>query len=229
MKQLWTAGAYRGQLLHATQCAKITHVLRRDYPALDCSVAKALEVIGERWSLLIVRTVMHGNRRFGEMQESLGDRPQRPLGPAPAAGRRGDPRAARLPGEPAPLRVLPDPEGPRPLARPDRPPQLGRPLLPRPRRPAPPDRPQGVRRHRQRARHLRELRRGADGEGREAGTGTWGRSEAGRVDDGGLGLALLPLAPADLVGELDVLEHHQLVLDPICGTLHRDQVIERGD
>jgi DNA-binding HxlR family transcriptional regulator len=47
-------------------------VLRRDYPGLDDSVAKALEVIGERWSLLIVRTVMHGNRRFGEMQESLG-------------------------------------------------------------------------------------------------------------------------------------------------------------
>jgi DNA-binding HxlR family transcriptional regulator len=47
-------------------------VLHRDYPGLDCSVAKALEVIGERWSLLIVRAVMHGNRRFGEMQESLG-------------------------------------------------------------------------------------------------------------------------------------------------------------
>jgi DNA-binding HxlR family transcriptional regulator len=47
-------------------------VLRRDYPGLDCSVAKALEVIGERWSLLIVRSIMHGNRRFGEMQESLG-------------------------------------------------------------------------------------------------------------------------------------------------------------
>lgn len=47
-------------------------MLHRDYPALDCSVAKALEVIGERWSLLIVRSVMHGNRRFGEMQESLG-------------------------------------------------------------------------------------------------------------------------------------------------------------
>ena len=47
-------------------------MLRRDYPGLDDSVAKALEVIGERWSLLIVRTVMHGNRRFGEMQQSLG-------------------------------------------------------------------------------------------------------------------------------------------------------------
>ena len=29
-------------------------------------------MVGERWSLLIVRSVMHGNRRFGEMQESLG-------------------------------------------------------------------------------------------------------------------------------------------------------------
>ena len=47
-------------------------MLHRDYPGLDCSVAKALEVIGERWSLLIVRSVMHGNRRFGEMQETLG-------------------------------------------------------------------------------------------------------------------------------------------------------------
>lgn len=47
-------------------------MLRRDYPGLDCSVAKALEVIGERWSLLIVRSVMHGNRRFSEMQTSLG-------------------------------------------------------------------------------------------------------------------------------------------------------------
>ncbi|HEY3492903.1 MAG TPA: helix-turn-helix domain-containing protein [Solirubrobacterales bacterium] len=47
-------------------------MLHRDYPGLDCSVAKALEVIGERWSLLIVRSVMHGNRRFGEMQEQLG-------------------------------------------------------------------------------------------------------------------------------------------------------------
>jgi len=59
-------------LLDATDCAKITLVLHRDYPDVDSPVAKALEVIGERWSLLIVRTIMHGNRRFGEMQENLG-------------------------------------------------------------------------------------------------------------------------------------------------------------
>jgi DNA-binding HxlR family transcriptional regulator len=47
-------------------------VLHNDYPGQACSIANALEVIGERWSLLIVRDVMNGNRRFGEMQRSLG-------------------------------------------------------------------------------------------------------------------------------------------------------------
>jgi DNA-binding HxlR family transcriptional regulator len=47
-------------------------MLRHDYPGQICSIAKSLEVIGERWSLLIVRDVMNGNRRFGEMQASLG-------------------------------------------------------------------------------------------------------------------------------------------------------------
>jgi DNA-binding HxlR family transcriptional regulator len=47
-------------------------VLHNDYPGQVCSIAKSLEVIGERWSLLIVRDVMNGNRRFGEMQNSLG-------------------------------------------------------------------------------------------------------------------------------------------------------------
>ena len=47
-------------------------MLRADYPGQACSIAKSLEVIGERWSLLIVRDVMNGNRRFGELQTSLG-------------------------------------------------------------------------------------------------------------------------------------------------------------
>src|ERR1700748_534620 len=53
-------------------CAKITYVLRTDYPGQACSLAKSLEVIGERWSLLIVRDVMNGNRRFSGIQSSLG-------------------------------------------------------------------------------------------------------------------------------------------------------------
>lgn len=47
-------------------------MLRNDYPGQVCSIAKALEVIGERWSLLIVRDVMNGNRRFDELQGGLG-------------------------------------------------------------------------------------------------------------------------------------------------------------
>jgi len=47
-------------------------VLRHDYPGQVCSIAKALEVVGERWSLLIVRDVMNRRRRFDELQKSLG-------------------------------------------------------------------------------------------------------------------------------------------------------------
>ena len=53
-------------------CAKITLVLRNDYPDQVCSIARSLEVIGERWTLLIVRDVMNGRRRFDELQQGLG-------------------------------------------------------------------------------------------------------------------------------------------------------------
>ena len=47
-------------------------MLNHEYPGQTCSIAESLEVIGERWSLLIVRDVLNGNRRFGEIQGSLG-------------------------------------------------------------------------------------------------------------------------------------------------------------
>jgi DNA-binding HxlR family transcriptional regulator len=47
-------------------------MLRNDYENQTCSIAAALEVVGERWSLLIVRDVMLGVRRFDEMQANLG-------------------------------------------------------------------------------------------------------------------------------------------------------------
>lgn len=37
-----------------------------------CGTALAMELIGERWSLLIVRELMFGPRRFGELKASLG-------------------------------------------------------------------------------------------------------------------------------------------------------------
>jgi DNA-binding HxlR family transcriptional regulator len=47
-------------------------MLRHDYPGQFCSIAKALEVVGERWTLLIVRDVMNGRRRFDQLQKGLG-------------------------------------------------------------------------------------------------------------------------------------------------------------
>lgn len=42
------------------------------YPGQICSIASALELVGERWTLLIVREVMLGVHRFDEIQADLG-------------------------------------------------------------------------------------------------------------------------------------------------------------
>ena len=47
-------------------------MLGNDYSSQTCSIAGALEVVGERWSLLIVRNVFLGLRRFDEIQGNLG-------------------------------------------------------------------------------------------------------------------------------------------------------------
>ncbi|MFM2086799.1 MAG: hypothetical protein RLZZ237_1668, partial [Pseudomonadota bacterium] len=45
---------------------------RKSLKTDSCPVARALDVIGDRWSLLIVRDAYDGMRRFGEFQKSLG-------------------------------------------------------------------------------------------------------------------------------------------------------------
>jgi DNA-binding HxlR family transcriptional regulator len=47
-------------------------MLDNEYATQTCSIAGALEVVGERWSLLIVRDVFLGLRRFDQIQENLG-------------------------------------------------------------------------------------------------------------------------------------------------------------
>jgi DNA-binding HxlR family transcriptional regulator len=37
-----------------------------------CSVAAALEIVGDRWSLLVIREVIFGNHRFGEIARNTG-------------------------------------------------------------------------------------------------------------------------------------------------------------
>jgi DNA-binding HxlR family transcriptional regulator len=46
-------------------------MLGKDYPQQDCALARALEVVGERWTLLIVRDAFYGVRRFNDFQEHL--------------------------------------------------------------------------------------------------------------------------------------------------------------
>ncbi|MYS86700.1 winged helix-turn-helix transcriptional regulator [Embleya scabrispora] len=48
-------------------------MLGKTYDAQVCSIARALEVIGERWSLLIVRDALFaGATRYSDFQRSLG-------------------------------------------------------------------------------------------------------------------------------------------------------------
>jgi DNA-binding HxlR family transcriptional regulator len=48
-------------------------MLGKTYDAEVCSIARALEVVGERWSVLIVRNALFaGSTRFADFQRSLG-------------------------------------------------------------------------------------------------------------------------------------------------------------
>jgi len=39
---------------------------------MNCSIAQTLEVVGDPWTLLIVRDLMFGLHRFNDIQASLG-------------------------------------------------------------------------------------------------------------------------------------------------------------
>jgi DNA-binding HxlR family transcriptional regulator len=41
----------------------------------ECSIARSLEVLGERWTLLILRDALSGATRFSEFRDSLGIAP----------------------------------------------------------------------------------------------------------------------------------------------------------
>jgi DNA-binding HxlR family transcriptional regulator len=47
-------------------------MLGADYDKQTCSVARALEIVGERWTLLILRDLFLGIHRFEAMQRDLG-------------------------------------------------------------------------------------------------------------------------------------------------------------
>jgi len=45
---------------------------RKSFDTSNCPIARTLDVIGDWWSLLIVRDALLGKRRFSEFQKSLG-------------------------------------------------------------------------------------------------------------------------------------------------------------
>ena len=45
---------------------------RPSFTDIECSVAQSLEVVGEWWSLMIIREVFFGRHRFEEMSDDLG-------------------------------------------------------------------------------------------------------------------------------------------------------------
>ena len=47
-------------------------MLNRTYDNQVCSIARTLELVGERWTLLILRDAFRGIRRFDAFQRSLG-------------------------------------------------------------------------------------------------------------------------------------------------------------
>lgn len=47
-------------------------MLPRSYESQNCSIARSLEVVGDRWTLLVIRAAFEGVRRFDDYQEQLG-------------------------------------------------------------------------------------------------------------------------------------------------------------
>ena len=146
-----------------------------------CSIGRAMDILGERWTLLILRESFYGVRRFSVMQRNLGIARNILSSRLQLLVRTGILERAPLPGGARALRVQADGEGPRPLSRRRGDHALGRraPLRGGPAgRAAPPLRP--PRRPRARLRALPRRARSARGHARARG-GEGGRSGARRA------------------------------------------------
>jgi DNA-binding HxlR family transcriptional regulator len=67
-----SAECARNQFKHATIRAIFAEMKRKSFATADCPVARALDAVGDWWSLLIVREALAGARRFGDFQRELG-------------------------------------------------------------------------------------------------------------------------------------------------------------
>ena len=91
-------------------------MLKKDYPTQYCPVASTLEVIGERWTLLVIRDIFLGIRRFEDIQRDLGVARNVLQDRLEGLVEQGIVIEAALPGPSGALRVPPHREGRRPVA-----------------------------------------------------------------------------------------------------------------
>ena len=61
----------RGELLGATLRVNLAGMRGVQLSDLHCSVARTLDIVGERWTLLVLRDAFNGKRRFEEFAASL--------------------------------------------------------------------------------------------------------------------------------------------------------------
>src|SRR5215470_6225458 len=50
----------------------VTMSWQLDYDTADCTIAAALDIIGEKWTFLVLREAFNGIRRFDDMQRRTG-------------------------------------------------------------------------------------------------------------------------------------------------------------
>src|SRR5262249_26010080 len=58
------------QGLNGMRSTKQTRVDHKSY-GLDCPIARTLDVVGDRWTLLIVRDLLRGTHKYQDLLESL--------------------------------------------------------------------------------------------------------------------------------------------------------------
>jgi DNA-binding HxlR family transcriptional regulator len=67
------SGLISDDLYHASAADTVVVMLGKTYESQFCSMARALELVGERWSLLIIRDALFaGTTRYVEFQRRLG-------------------------------------------------------------------------------------------------------------------------------------------------------------
>ena len=61
-----------GRLADPERPAGDRHLAQPDLPGRPCSIARALDLVGEKWALLAIREISFGNRRFNEIARNTG-------------------------------------------------------------------------------------------------------------------------------------------------------------